>query len=222
MAQILQLDSRFRAGFVSRSAAGLAIPDTRLRSLRSRTPTSSCCLAANLVSGRQERRRSAGEIVEKNRDLFGAVTGKDLSEEPPSRLDNCVGVQVELGHELDGDPSAISVGSNAPYVTGTLQPIDQAGRRAGGEPGAMRQLPGRKRPGVRTATGRSRPFTTPHANRSRSGCPSAWHPRRCRRPSAGLTRECRAARRAAPLRGGSEHRACGTSSAGGSSRCSWK
>jgi hypothetical protein len=77
------------------------------------------------VSGCQERRRSAGEIVEKNRDLFGAVTGKDLSEEPPSRLDNCVDVQVELGHELDGDPSAISVGSNAPYVTGTLQPIDQ-------------------------------------------------------------------------------------------------
>ena len=46
MAQILQLDSRFRAGFVSRSAAGLAIPDTRLRSLRSRPPTSSCCLAS--------------------------------------------------------------------------------------------------------------------------------------------------------------------------------
>jgi hypothetical protein len=89
------------------------------------------------VSGCQERRRSAGEIVEENRDLFRAVTGKDLSEEPPSRLDNCVDVQVELGHELDGDPSAISVGSNAPYVTGTLQPIDQAGRRAGGEPGTV-------------------------------------------------------------------------------------
>lgn len=72
------------------------------------------------MSGCQERRRCAGEIVEESRDLFGAVTGKDLSEEPPSRLDDCVDVQVELGHELNGDPAAISVGSNAPYVTGTL------------------------------------------------------------------------------------------------------